>query len=43
VQISSDGAISIHSSQTLELKGDTGVTINGGPKVDVDGGVIQLN
>ncbi len=28
---------------TLELKGDAGVTIDGGPKVDVDGGVIQLN
>jgi uncharacterized protein involved in type VI secretion and phage assembly len=43
VQITSDGAICIQAGQTLELKGKTGVTIDGGPKVDVDGSVIQLN
>jgi hypothetical protein len=43
VTISSDGAISVQAGTTLELKGKSGVTIDGGPKVDIDGSVIQLN
>ena len=41
--ISSDGAISVQAGTTLELKGKSGVTIDGGPKVDIDGSVIQLS
>jgi phage protein D len=35
--------VKVHASGTLELKGSSGVTIDGGPSVKVSGGVIQLN